>query len=46
MGYKHHDTPTKSRLQGALAFARFQKQHYGLHYFNNDVFRAAGVSKS
>jgi hypothetical protein len=41
----HADTPTKARVKGALAMARFQKEHYGTPFFHRDIFRAIGVNE-
>jgi len=44
MGYQHHKTPKKARVQGAYNFALFQKRTYGVSFFKEDIFRANGVS--
>jgi nitrogenase molybdenum-iron protein alpha/beta subunit len=41
----HADTPTKARVKGALAMARFQKEHYGTPFFHRDICGAIGVNK-
>lgn len=40
MDYKHHDTPTKAKVQGAVEFCEKQ----GIPFFKEDVFRTFGVS--
>jgi hypothetical protein len=41
MGYQHHSTPVRARVRGALAFAEYQKRHYGVPYYKSDIFRSA-----
>jgi len=40
--YKHHDTPTKAKVQGAIEFC----ERMNIPYYKNDVFRTFGVSKN
>jgi len=44
MGYSHHKTPKKARVQGAYNFALHQKRVYGVPFFKADIFRANDVS--
>jgi transposase len=43
---KHFDTPRKSRVNGAVDFARRQKERYGYDFLYNDIFKTCGVGKT
>jgi len=46
MGFQHHRTLKKAKLQGAYQYALFQKRHYGTPFYNNDLFLDNGISKT
>ncbi|KAK4063007.1 hypothetical protein Trihar35433_8802 [Trichoderma harzianum] len=44
--YHHFDTPRKARVKGALAYAQYRKQRYGIDFSYHDIFEACQVSRS
>ncbi len=46
MGFLHHKTPTKSRVQGAVQHSEYLKARYGQTYTKADIFRSLGVSST